>query len=166
MTFTIFIGIFYLIGFGLLGYGLLTLIRSTNAKNWPTAKGIVESSSIQTSSDSEGGSTYQVVVQYSYTVNNKKYTNDKIAFGYVSSSGEEAHLEILNKIKNASAITVRYEPNNPQNAVLSFGFHRSIQFIFAFAITWLAFVIGFTVLYYLFSKPDSTLLENLNVYKP
>jgi hypothetical protein len=41
--------------------------------------------------------------------------------------------------------------------------HRSIQFMFAFAITWLAFVVGFTIIWWVASRSDDVLLQNLMV---
>lgn len=165
IIFSLFISIFYIVGFGILFYGFKNLKNSTAAKNWPTTKGKIESCSIEENSDSDG-TTYKVVADYSYQVNSINYQNNQIAFGYSSSSGEEAHLEIFNKIKKAKLINVRFEPSNPGNSVLSFGFHRSIQLTFAFAITWLAFVFGFTLLFYIFSRSDTTLLDNLTTYQP
>ena len=58
---------------------------------------------------------------------------------------------------------MRYDPADPSVSCLSFGLHRSITFMLAFALTWLLFVIGFTLLYWLFSQRDALLLDNLSV---
>lgn len=91
------ISIFFAVGFGLLGYGLWSMKRSTEAGSWPMTGGTVESCSIETNYGGDGN-TYQVKVKYSYTVGGVDYTNDKLAFGYSASGGPEAHNEILSKL--------------------------------------------------------------------
>lgn len=60
-------------------------------------------------------------------------------------------------------MSVRYDPSSPSVSCLSFGLHRSIQITLAFAVTWLLFVFGFTLLFWLFSRRDGVLLNNLSV---
>jgi hypothetical protein len=56
-----------------------------------------------------------------------------------------------------------YDPADPAVSCLSYGLHRSILFVRAVAATWLLFVIGFTLLFWLGSRRDSVLLDNLAV---
>jgi hypothetical protein len=65
--------------------------------------------------------------------------------------------------RDAKTVAVRYDPSDPSVSCLSFGLHRSIQITLAFAVTWLLFVTGFTLLYWLFSLRDDVLLDNLLV---
>lgn len=162
LLFIAFIGIFYAVGLGMLGYGLWSIKRSTEAGSWPTVPGRIVACSMKESSDSDG-STYQVQVEYAYKVAGVDYTNDRLAFGYSLSSGYEVHREILEKLQKAQTVEVRYDPGDPQTAVLSYGIHRSIQFVMAFAVTWLAFVIGFTLIWWVASRSDNVLLQNLLV---
>jgi hypothetical protein len=160
--FAIFISVFYLVGFGLLGFGIWSARRSTQAANWPVVRGILTNLALKENADSEGP-TYEVQVQYAYTVAGTEYQGSRLAFGYSASSGREAHAEIHEKLKVAKGVNVRYDPDDPASSTLSFGIHRSIQFILAFAITWLAFVIGFTVIWWVASRSDNVLLQNLSV---
>ena len=159
--FIAFISIFYAAGFGLLGYSLLSMKRSTEAAAWPSTVGTIVSCDLETNYDSDGD-TYEVKVNYKYSVDGREMTNDVLAFGYSASSGQEAHEEILFKLKEADTLDVRYDPSDPQNSVLSYGFHRSIQFTLAFAVTWLLFVFGFTIIWWVASRGDHVLLQNLN----
>lgn len=163
MLFTMFISVFYAIGLGILGYALWSARRSSVASNWPVASGSIDVCSLETKSDSDGGTTYEVKVQYSYSVHGKHFTGTRLAFGYAASSGHEAHEQICHKLKNSKSVDVRYDPTDPSNSTLSFGIHRSIQFMFAFAITWLDFVFGFTVIWWVASRSDDVLLRNLMV---
>src|SRR5262249_17601824 len=161
--FTIFISIFYAVGFGMLGFGIWSAWRSTQAAHWPTVPGTVSSLDLQTNSDSDG-TTYQVQVAYKYTVTESAYHSSRLAFGYTGSSGRDAHAEIYEKLKSAKSVDVHYDPEDPASAVLSFGMHRSIQFVLIFAITWLAFMVGFTLIWWLSLTSDNVLLQNLSVH--
>jgi hypothetical protein len=161
ICFAIFISVFYVVGFALLGYSLLSARRSTLASNWPTTPGAITQLSIEEKSDE--GTSYEVRVHYTYSVDGVAYDGSRLAFGYSSSSGREAHEEIHRKLKAAKSVVVRYDPSDPEVSCLSYGVHRSIQLGLAFSITWLAFVFGFTLLFWLFSRNDPVLLENLMV---
>lgn len=163
MLFAFFIALFYAIGLGLLGYAMWSAHRSNIAAAWPIALGTMESCSLESRSDGEGGTTYEVKVQYSYAVNRKEFRGSRLAFGYAGSSGHEAHQQILSKLKSSKIVDVRYDPADPSVSTLSFGIHRSILFMFAFAITWLAFVVGLTVIWWVASRGDDVLLRNLGV---
>ena len=52
--FTLFISLFFVVGFGILGYGIRSLVLSNKAKTWPTTKGHIETCMVTESSDSEG----------------------------------------------------------------------------------------------------------------
>ena len=160
--FAVFISAFYLAGFGLLGHSIRSAWRSNRAVNWPTTPGTITQLLVVDNSDSEG-SSFEVKVQYTYTVDRVAYEGNRLAFGYGSSSGREAHDEIHDKLKAAKSVEVRYDPADPAESCLSFGVHRSIQLTLMFSITWLAFVFGFTILIWLFSRNDGVLLENLSV---
>ena len=70
--FTPFIGVFYAVGFGMLGFGLWSARRSTLAATWPTTPAKITSLEVHEKSDSDG-STYEVKVRYSYTVDGVAY---------------------------------------------------------------------------------------------
>lgn len=114
-------------------------------------------------SDSDGSPTYAVKLQYTYAIDGITYEGSRLAFGYAASSGREAHDEIFQRLKEAKVVSARYDPSNPSVSCLSFGLHRSIQMTLLFAVTWLLFVIGFTLMFWLFSRRDSVLLNNLSV---
>ena len=160
--FAVFFSVFYVIGFGLLGYGLWSAHRSTQAAAWPTSPATITSLEVREKTDSDG-STYEVKVQYTYTVDGVAYEGTRLAFGYGGSSGREAHDEIHRRLKEAKTVAVRYNPAEPSVSCLSFGLHRSIQITLAFAVTWLLFMFGFTLVFWLFTRRDVVLLDNLSV---
>jgi hypothetical protein len=160
--FTIFISIFYVVGFGVLGYGIWTARQSTLAAAWPTSAGTITSTALDVDSDGEGTS-YEVKAEYKYFVAGKEYGGNRIAFGYSASTGREAHVEIYNKLKTAAAVDVRYDPTDPERSTLSFGINRSIWLLIVFGAMWLAFTFGFTLLWWLEWGGDDVLLRNLTV---
>ena len=89
------------------------------------------------------------------------FTGTRLAYGYAASNGQAGHQKICDKLRNSKSIDIRYDPDDPAVSTLSFGIHRSIQFLFAFAITWLAFVVGFTNIWWVASRSDDVLLRNL-----
>lgn len=159
---TVFMSVFFLIGFGVLGYGIWSARRSTQAAAWPTVPGTITQLSVQENSDSDGN-TYEVKVRYMYKVDGVVYQGSRLAFGYAGSSGREAHDEIHRKLQGANTITVRYNPSDPSVSCLSFGLHRSIQVILVFAVTWLVFVLGLALFVWILSRSDRVLLDNLSM---
>jgi Protein of unknown function (DUF3592) len=160
--FAIIIGVFFLVGLGLLGYGIWSARRSTQAANWPTARGVLTNAVLKEESDSDG-STYEVKVEYTYKVTDNEYHGSRLAFGYQASDGREAHAEILEKLKAAKSVDVRYDPKDPSSSALSFGIHRSIKLMLGLAISWLAFLLGLALILWVASSSDRVLLENLSV---
>jgi hypothetical protein len=158
-----FIGVFALVGFGMLGYGLWSAYRSTQAASWPIAEGKMTHLEVQVSVADEGTS-YQVRAKYAYSVNGAEYEGSRIAFGYFGSSGKESHDEIYEKLKNAKTVEVRYNPSEPAVSCLSYGLNRSVLMIVGFAIVWLAFVTGVSLMVWLGSRSDEVLLRNLLVH--
>lgn len=159
----LFFSLFFAVGLGLLAYVAYSAGKSKEASTWPVVEGRLLAANIQSSTDSESKTTYGVKVSYEYVVDGTPYTGDRLAFGYASSSGREAHQDILDKLRSGEVVEVRYSPRDPQNSVLSYGFHRSMQFMLAFGITWLLFTSGMAFMFWLFSKPDHVLLNNLIV---
>lgn len=164
VVFTAFIGVFYLVGFGLLIYGVYCAKRSLTSGKWPIAEGKLSRCELVQSSDGDGGTVYSVAVEYGYFVGGKEYSGDQLAFGYSASSHRDGHQAIAEKLKKCDTVDVRYDPFSPETSVLSFGIHRSIKFILIFAVTWLLFVVGFSLLWWTGMGDDSVLLRNLSTH--
>jgi hypothetical protein len=164
MGFTIFISIFFLVGFGLLGYGVHSFYRGRQALSWPTVEGRLLECRLHENPDSDG-TTWEVKVRYSYSVAGGEFEGKRVAFGYSGSSTHEEHQGIYEKLKSASRVMVRYQPSNPGSSVLAAGFNRSTFLILAFAVTWLLFTTGFTVLATSSSGRDTRILEQIQIVK-
>lgn len=160
--FTLFISVFFLIGFGLLGWGLTSLYRGRQALAWPTAEAGLSECRLQEHSDSDG-TTWEVIVRYRYGVDGREYEGNRLAFGYAASSAGAEHRAIHEKLQRATRVQVRYDPGNPARSVLAAGFNRSTFTVLVFAVTWLLFTTGFTMLWTSSNGKDSRVLEQIRV---
>jgi hypothetical protein len=158
----VFLGVFGAVGVGMLGYGVWAARRSMQAGGWPMVTGRLLSVELGAHTDSDGDELWEVKPTYAYTVDGKEYSGSRLAFGYTGSGGKAVHEEICQRLKAANSIDVRYDPVNPATAVLSYGVHRSIRFILAFAVTWLAFVLGIAACWWVARSGDHVLLHNLS----
>jgi hypothetical protein len=127
--FKLVIGASYVAGFCIAGWGVYCVTRSRIAADWPSVQGTVNSCEIKSESGMEHGSTsYRVEVDYSYAVSGTQYHGDRIAFGYSGSSLYADHAKLHDKFFKGQAVTVRYNPSNPADSVLTSGFNWESAF--------------------------------------
>ena len=163
MGFALFISIFFVIGFGLLGYGAHSFYRGRQALSWPAVEGrIVECRLEQNRGEDD---TWEVKVRFSYSVAGQPFEGQRVAFGYTGSSNLEEHKALFTKLQSGSRVMVRYQPGAPSDSVLAGGSNRSTFFILVFAVTWLLFTTGFTVLWTTSSGRDTQILDQIEVVK-
>jgi hypothetical protein len=160
--FAIFMSVLNLAGICLLGGALWTVWHAARSANWPTTPGLVTDLTLKENADASG-TTYEVHVEYSYTVEGTDYRASRLGFGYWASNDQEVHSKIYEKLKAARTVDVRYDPADPAISVLSFGLHPSVWLILSFAITWLAFVAGFSLIIWWASCSDNLWVQNLSV---
>jgi Protein of unknown function (DUF3592) len=159
---TIFLSFFYLAGFWMLGYSLWDSWRSLRAASWPTTSGTIEEAKIHAEFNNESMS-HSLKVRYKYVVGGIEHEGTRLAFGYDGNCGLETHQQILDKLRAAKSIDVRYDPDDPANSCLSFGLHRSLKEMLAFAIAWLLFASWFHYAIWNMTFPDTVLIKNLSV---
>ena len=162
MGFTLFISIFFAVGFGLLGWGLFSLFKSRAAQQWPQTTATLTSCELVEDSGSDS-TTWQVKVGYTYSVNGIEYAGSRVAFGYNGSSSHHEHQTLHARLRDASQVRVRYNPTKPSESALGAGFNKSTLIILIFASVWLIFVTGFTVLWGMSSAKDTQLLNSIEV---
>ncbi len=162
MGFTLFISVFFLVGFALLGVGLRSLYQAKAAEGWAETNGLVKACNLVV--DSSGDSTtWKVKVSYDYSVDGRTFSGDRIAFGYTGSSARATPEALQVKLGSAAVVRVRYNPLKPEQAVLGAGVNRSNLVILVFAVVWLLFVTGFTVLWTMGSGKDAQLTDSIQV---
>jgi len=110
------------------GFGLAALLFflgmrriAQQAAGWPTARGTVAHSGVESYRKTENGRTttlYRPVVEYTYEVRGRSYRSNQIML-MAQTSGMQGYAEkIAGKYPAGSAVTVHYDPANPGNAAL------------------------------------------------
>ncbi|MBN8712260.1 MAG: hypothetical protein BGO12_18025 [Verrucomicrobia bacterium 61-8] len=140
---TILFAAFFLIGATIAGFGVRTVLQARESATWPSAQGIILSSTVKTQSDSDG-TTYKPEVTYTYTVDGTEYRGDLIAYGMKGSSASYGFAQHYDKkYPEGSTIPVAYDPAKPQTSVLEPGVSKrafiTVAFGAIFAINGLLF---------------------------
>jgi hypothetical protein len=95
------------------------LVQQLRASNFPTVMGTVTYSKVNVTSDGEGNS-YHADVRYRYVVDGQTYESTSIRFDQMSSFKEQTEAQVR-KYGVDQAVTVYYNPAQPQTAVLELG---------------------------------------------
>ena len=112
---------------------------------WPTTSGVIESSEVVRSRDRDGDTLFGADVVYSYTVGDREYESGRIGFGkdFKSSNSSRAY-ETINRYPEGKEVTVSYDPNRPEVAVLepgvSFGSYAP------YIVGWIFLIVGCLIL--------------------
>jgi hypothetical protein len=111
--------ILLLVAAGMLVVGFINRRRAQASQGWPMVLGRVTDARVVSSTDSEGGTTYEPHVSYAYDISGRTFKNARLAFGGTVGDGNPAGARRTVARYPAGAIVhVYYEPTNPQNAVL------------------------------------------------
>ncbi len=113
-------------GVVILSSGISSLMMDNQAKSWATTEGTIISSKCVDYSDWDNGSSYFTHIDYRYTVAGKSYKGDRIAFGYSGSWWRRPNQKIADRLSSAKTVMVRYDPDKPSMAVLSYGLNGSM----------------------------------------
>lgn len=111
-------GLFFLIGLGISTYAFTEWRNSADIENWPSIEGIIESGHVSTDTDDDGDTDYTPNITYSYSVDNQRYTGNRITYfskSYNSSSDAQA---VLNRYPIRTEVMVYYDPDKHSRAVL------------------------------------------------
>lgn len=110
------------------------ITRGRAAAGFPSAPGTIASADVEShmSSGKDAQRMYSAQVQYIYQVNGTTYTGNRIRHGGMSSSdSSQAHADVA-RYTPGSAVTVRYNPANPTDAVLETGVSGDTRFMAIF----------------------------------
>ncbi len=113
--------IFVIIGLVLLFIYFRNLVKVRASQAWPTAQGTVLQSWVRKSrsTDSDGGDSYSYhpEVHYQYQIMGREYQGNNIAFG-PQVGGHSRAEKTIEKYPTGANVTVYYQPDNPDNAIL------------------------------------------------
>ncbi len=109
-------------GFSIWGWGLIADARLS--MHWPTSSGTVilsEVSSYDSRSDGKTTRMYTANVRYRYAVNGVQYHSGRVSLGDSSTSSAADKRAIAERYPVGSQVTVYYDPDQPQDALLEVG---------------------------------------------
>ncbi|MEI6202253.1 MAG: DUF3592 domain-containing protein, partial [Enhydrobacter sp.] len=87
------------------------------SRSWPTVPGVLEQRSIDRRSTLRGN-TYAISLSYSYEVGGRKYHGDRLAFAPSRLDTGDLLDGLLAKYPANAAVTVHYNPIDPEDSVL------------------------------------------------
>ncbi len=105
----------------LTSWGIFNLRDASASSGWPTADGRVLSSRVERSrgsSDSRDSYRYSPAIRYSYSVDGKQYTGDRVSFRDDHYGRREKAQRIVDEYATGSSVPVRFKPDDPSQAVL------------------------------------------------
>jgi hypothetical protein len=120
--------IVFVVGAVILMRGIAEGRNALLSVDWPSVPGNISDSYVKTSSSAKGGTTYSARISYTYSVNGKQYTSNRINFGTVSNSLVGAR-EIVAYYPVGKAVTVFYDPIDVTRAVLEPGYSSGLWFM-------------------------------------
>lgn len=109
------------LGVGFLGWSAVRLLRINASRGWPGTAGQIVESGVATTTDSEGDKTYRLAVHYRFVVNGAEYTGKLVNFGTPYARSPARLQPVADRYPVGAAVTVYYDPRNPERAVLEPG---------------------------------------------
>lgn len=108
-------------------FSVKPILKTLDARDWPTVSCKIISAELETHTDSDGTS-YTFDIDYQYTYNGKIYKSDKYAFIMQSKGNRKSKLNIVNEYKQTQNPLCYVNPESPSEAVLKRGFHKGLLF--------------------------------------
>lgn len=131
--------------------GLRSYELARESLDWPTTEGVILSSEVkrQRSRNHEGRSsvTYKAEVRYAFETGGMRHEGRRVRYGEYSSSDGNHARRTVERYPPGTAVEVRYDPENPLNAVLEPGPHSGSWLLPGLGGTF--FLVGLVLNFYL-----------------
>jgi len=111
-----------LLGVGLLAYSFVSAQRGRQSRQWPSVQGKMLVSQVRLVEWDEGAAIWPEI-EYEYCVKQRTFRSKNVALGHLLNlilPGEAERL--VAHYPAGEAVTVHYNPDNPQEAILEQGF--------------------------------------------
>jgi hypothetical protein len=106
---------------------VLDIISAVISKRWPRTTGTVIDSDVQSSRDLDGDVSYRAAVTYCYTVEGRELVARRTCFGdHLELSWRTPAVRTVRRYPVGASVTVRYNPHDPEEAVLEPGLNRFV----------------------------------------
>lgn len=147
-----FFGLFFLLpGLLIMGWGFLDAGEYIKMQTWQAVPGVIETVDLNSSSDSDGGTTYKTTATYRYHYMGDNYTGNRASLyddGYDNIGS--FHHDIANKLEDrlnrGGSTDVYINPNDPSDSILIRDFRWGF-FIFKFIFGLIFAGVGALVVY-------------------
>ncbi len=113
MSFAVSLAVFGGFAVAIIAFGLIRRRRERRTEAWPWAKISLDSDEIEHVRDIEGGSAWELMVGYSYTVDGRRHSGTYTC-GFASKSEAPDLLKSLRELPPPA----RYQPGKPEVSVL------------------------------------------------
>jgi hypothetical protein len=136
--------IFFIAGIFLAKYGGSVLDNAKASAEWPTVQGTVMHSDVvreRGTGDNRGKYHYEADVMFEFELDGQTYSSNNVSFGEYASSQASHAREIVRRYPEGSRVTVYYNPEDPDTAVLEPGVSWSSYILLGMGILFCA--IGF-----------------------
>lgn len=142
MTFNLAIALLFTLGAtAFLLQSVWHLILALEARSWPTAQGVMLSSKLAEEHDGEDV-MYHARVSYRFTANGRELIGDRAYFGgFDRTTWSVFARNIVAKYPPGALVTVHYDPDRPEQAVLEPGVSGALVAILVFEIVFLAIAV-------------------------
>ena len=129
--------LFFLGGILVLSKGSYDVYQSLRSYTWPSVEGKIVASRVDREWHPGKSPTYYPRISYVYLVGGKEYTGNVVFFSQYGTGGPSGVQEIVDRYPEGKRVSVYYDPQDPQLAVLERGLQWAslalivIGFIFA-----------------------------------
>lgn len=126
------VGVLLIIGLAFGAIGGRQIVTGIASRSWPSVEGTVTNTTVDVDTTRSRRSnsnrrrtttSYFAVVEYSYTVNGRTFTSDRISAGEPQhgTSNRAAADSFLTRYPKGGGVSVYYDPRDPASAVLQKG---------------------------------------------
>lgn len=141
-----------MVGLGTLLFSSYSIFKTEQAKGWIPVSANIEKTDI-TSHSNKGTVSHEVIVRYLYVIEGKKYSGNRIAFGYGMNNIDD-HDGLYSKLENSKKVLVYVNPSNNEESVIVPGMNDSITGLLIFTILWNSFIVVFGILPFVIKGVD------------
>lgn len=150
-----------LVGAGIALSAIRGILKARSIDDWPTVDAQVTQCDFKAHADSEGTS-YQVVVKYSYSVLGREYSNNKIHPSY-SASSFEGHRPLYERLKKCSVVKARYNDLDPAESYIVTGNFTSALALLFGGLLFFSVGLFFLLIFHFALAGDSNYASGLDV---
>lgn len=122
MTINAIAGLFFtIVGVVILTSTAVNFVYALLSRRWPHTPGTVLASRLE-SGKGVDGEVFRADVSYRYTVNGEEFVGSRTRFGdRIQLSWRGAAMRVVRRYRVGTAVDVRYDPDDPADAVLEAG---------------------------------------------